>query len=48
MNIVHIRADGTVTKSIEGVVITSKDFYKVLNSIQEKRRKAKNGNAKAV
>lgn len=39
MNIIHIRADGTVTKSVEGVVITSEEFYRVLNSIQEKRSK---------
>lgn len=39
MNIIHIRADGTVTKSIAGTVIESKEFYEVLSAIQKKRRK---------
>jgi hypothetical protein len=37
MNVVHIMADGTKRKSIEGVVIQSKDFYEVLNAIQRKK-----------
>lgn len=41
MRVIHIRADGTVTKSVEGVVITSKEFYKTFNRIVEKRSKAK-------
>lgn len=43
MNIIHIRADGTVEKSIEGTVIRSKEFYEILNAIQKKRSKKKNG-----
>ena len=36
MNIIHIMKDGTVKKSIGGV-IPNGDFYKVLQSILEKR-----------
>lgn len=38
MNIIHIMADGTVRKSIEGVVITNEQFYRIANSILEKKR----------
>ena len=45
MNIIHIMKDGTVKTSIEGTVITSKEFYEVLNAIQQKRRKMRNENS---
>ena len=38
MNIIHIMADGTQRESIEGVVITSDQFYQVANGILEKGR----------
>ena len=37
MNIIHVMKDGTIRKSIEGVVIQSEEFYRVLNGIMEKR-----------
>ena len=37
MNIIHIMADGTTRKSIEGVVIQSDQFYRVAQGIIEKR-----------
>lgn len=39
MNAIHIMKDGTVRKSVEGVLIQSKAFYEVLNSIQKKQKK---------
>lgn len=39
MNIIHVMADGTIRKSVEGVVITNDQFYRVLNGILEKRKK---------
>ena len=39
MNIIHVMADGTTRKSVEGVVITNDQFYRVLNGILEKRKK---------
>lgn len=39
MNIVHIMADGTVRKSVDGVVIKSDQFYQVLQGIAEKQKK---------
>lgn len=39
MNIIHIMADGTTRKSIEGVVIQNEQFYQVANGILEKRKK---------
>ena len=39
MNIIHVMADGTTRKSVEGVVITTDQFYRVLNGILEKRKK---------
>ena len=38
MTITHVMADGTVRKSIEGVVIQSDQFYQVVNGILEKRK----------
>lgn len=39
-NIIHIMADGTTRKSVEGVVIQSDQFYQVMQGIIEKRKKA--------
>lgn len=39
--VVHIMKDGTVRNSIDGVVIQSESFYKVLNEIQKKLNKRK-------
>ena len=39
MNIVHVMADGSIRKSIEGVVIKNDQFYRVLQGILEKRKK---------
>lgn len=39
MNLIHIMKDGTVLKSVEGVVIRSPQFYQVLKEIQKKRMK---------
>ena len=36
-NIIHVMADGTIRESIDGVVITSDQFYQVANGILEKR-----------
>lgn len=38
MQIIHVMADGTTRKSVEGVVITSDQFYRVLQGIMEKRK----------
>lgn len=38
MNIIHIMADGSTRKSVEGVVIQSDQFYRVLQGIMEKRK----------
>lgn len=40
MNIIHVMADGSKRKSIEGVVIQNEDFYKVAKRILEKKRAA--------
>ena len=37
MNIIHVMKDGTIRKSIDGVVIQNEEFYRVLNGIIEKR-----------
>lgn len=37
MNIIHIMKDGTERKSVDGIVIQSEDFYRVLHGIMEKR-----------
>lgn len=39
MNIVHVMKDGTTRNSVAGVVITSDQFYRVLQGIMEKRKK---------
>jgi hypothetical protein len=41
MNIIHIMADGTTRKSVEGVVIKSDQFYQVMQGIIEKIHKEK-------
>lgn len=38
MNIIHIMADGSERKSIEGVVIRNEEFYRVLEGILEKKK----------
>lgn len=38
MSIIHIMADGTRRESVEGVVIESKEFYEILQSIKEKEK----------
>lgn len=38
MNIIHIMADGTIRKSVDGVVIQSEQFYRVAQSIIEKQK----------
>ena len=42
MNIIHIMADGTTRKSIDGVVITNDQFYQVANGIIEKKEGVSN------
>lgn len=37
MRIIHVMKDGTVRESIEGVVIQSEEFYRVLQGILEKK-----------
>ena len=39
IRIIHVMADGTTRKSVEGVVITNDQFYRVLKGIMEKRKK---------
>ena len=39
IRITHVMADGTTRKSVEGVVITNDQFYRVLKGITEKRKK---------
>mgnify|MGYP003292835671 CR=1 FL=1 len=41
MNIIHIMADGSTRDSVEGVVIKSDQFYRVLQGIVEKQKKVK-------
>ena len=36
MNIIHIMADGSVRESIDGVVIKSEQFYRVMQEILRK------------
>ena len=38
MNIIHIMADGSTRESIDGVVIQSEQFYRVLQNIVEKQK----------
>lgn len=37
MNIIHIMADGSKRETVEGVVIQSEEFYRVLNGIMERK-----------
>lgn len=37
MAVIHIMQDGTERKSVEGLVIKSKEFYAVLNGIFDKK-----------
>ena len=37
MNIIHIMADGSKRETVEGIVIQSEDFYRVLNGIMERK-----------
>ena len=39
MNIIHVMADGTTRKTVDGVVIKSDQFYQVLQGSMEKRKK---------
>ena len=39
MNIIHIMADGSVRDSVEGVVIQSEEFYRVLQGVIERQSK---------
>ena len=41
MRIIHIMADGSTRDSIEGVVIESEQFYRVVQGILEKRKKVR-------
>lgn len=38
MRVTHIMANGEIRDSVDGLVIRSEEFYKVLNSIQEKKK----------
>lgn len=37
MRVVHIMANGEIRDSVDGLVIRSEEFYKVLNRIQKKK-----------
>ena len=37
MEVIHIMADGSTRKTIDGIVIENKEFYRVLQGIMEKR-----------
>ena len=39
MKIIHVMADGSVRDSIEGVVITNDDFYRVLQGILDRKKR---------
>ncbi len=39
MKIVNVMADGSVRKSVKGIVIKDKRFYEILNEIQRKVKK---------
>ena len=41
MNIIHVMADGSIRESIDGVVITNDQFYRVLQGIIEKQNEPK-------
>lgn len=38
MNIIHVMADGTIRKTVDGVVVQNEQFYRVVRSIMEKQR----------
>ena len=38
MNVRHIMKDGTVLQSVEGLKITNKEFYIILNEIRGKKK----------
>lgn len=40
MNVRHIMKDGTVRQSVEGLKITSKEFYIILNEIRSKKNES--------
>lgn len=37
MKVTHIMANGEIRDSVDGLVIKSEEFYKVLNRIQQKK-----------
>ena len=41
MNIIHVMKDGSIRESIDGVVITSDQFYQVIRGIIEKQNDPK-------
>lgn len=38
MKVIHIMKDGTVRQSVEGLKITNKEFYIILNEIRGKKK----------
>ena len=42
MQIIHVMKDGTTRDSIEGVVIQSEDFYRVIQRLREKNNDKEN------
>ena len=42
LKIIHIMKDGTVRNSVEGIKIPNRDFYKIVNGIQEKQKRKVN------
>ena len=40
MNVRHIMKDGTVRQSVEGLKITSKEFYVIFNEIRSKKNES--------
>lgn len=41
MNIIHVMADGSKRESVDGIVIQSEEFYRVMNGIIEKKEDAR-------
>ena len=37
--IIHVMKDGTIRKSVDGIVIKDERFYQVLKNIQQKKKK---------
>ena len=37
--IIHVMKDGTIRKSVDGIVIRDEKFYRVLKNIQQKKKK---------